>query len=52
MVMRASEYERIVDDLKTLAERLRETAEEEGSQRVYDMADELSGLLHELGRLS
>lgn len=50
--MRAGEYERIMDDLRVLAKRLRVAAEEEGSQRDYDMADELSGLLYELGRLS
>ena len=50
--MRAGEHERIMDDLRVLAKRLRETAEEADCQRVYDMADELSELLYELGMLS
>ena len=49
--MLGSEYERIVGDMERLAERLREAAEEEGSQRVYDLAEELLERLVELRSL-
>ena len=49
--MRGSEYDRIVGDMGKLVERLCEVAEEEGSQRVYDLAEELVERLVELRSL-
>lgn len=50
--MRGIEYDRIVGDMGKLVERLCEVAEEEGSQRVYDLAEEISELIGELRKLS
>lgn len=49
--VRGSEYDRIVGDMEKLAERLCEAAEEEGSQRIYDLAEELLEKLVELRSL-
>ena len=49
--MRESDFGRIVGELRDVTERLREVSDEESSQRVYDLAEELSELLERLGEL-
>lgn len=49
--MGGRDYDRIVDGMEVLAEALRDASEEEGSQRFFDLAEELTELLDELRSL-
>ncbi len=46
--MAFTEYARVIDRIGSVADRLEELSEEEGSQRAYELAEELRELLDRL----